>query len=316
MSTHPTLSPSGTSASRRPSALRLAAGTGSLLLLGAALAPATQAATVGGTAAAPAAPAATRQPFAPGPHGVAARAAVPVSGSMRPAATPAAAGTVTNAGFETGDLSGFTADQTFAGQSSGGPSHLYAYTGTVSSSGYDIPAPAEGRYAAILDDGSGVGSEVLYQDVTIPAGGGRLSLTYAYQSFAPLADPESFDYTRDPNTAPVQQFRVDVVKTSAGIRSAAAGDILTTLVRTRAGGPTSLGQTPVSADLTPFAGQTVRIRMITADNQDSLLAEVDGITLTATPAAALPEAPIAALLPLGAFALVSGGLAVRRRSHR
>jgi len=312
MPTHPTLSPSGRSASRRPSAVRLAAGTGSLLLLGATLAPAAGATPAGGTAAAPAAPAATRQPFAPGPYGVAQRAAVPVSGSFRPAATPAATGTVTNGDFEAGDLSGFTSDQTFAGQNSSGPSHLYAYSGTQSSSGYPIPPPAQGRFAAILDDGSGVGSEVLYQDVTVPAGGGRLSLTYAYQSFAPIADPESFDYTRDPNTAPVQQFRVDVIKTSAGIRSAAAGDILTTVVRTRAGAPTSLDQTPASADLTPFAGQTVRIRLISADNKDSLLAEVDGITLTATPAGALPEAPVAALLPLVAL-VAAGGVAARRR---
>lgn len=312
MSTHAILSPS---AGRQQAALRLAAGTGSLLLLGAALAPAAGAATSGGAAAALAAPAATRQPFAPGPHGLAQRAATPVSGTFRPAATPAASGTITNGDFETGDLSGFTADQTFAGQSNSGPSHLYAYSGTMSSSGYDIPAPAQGQFAAILDDGSGFGSEVLYQDVTVPSGGGRLSLTYAYASFAPLADPESFDYTRDSNTAPVQQFRVDVIRPSAGIRSAAAADILTTLVRTRAGAPKELGQTSASADLTPFAGQTVRIRMITASNKDSLLAEVDGITLTAIPPAAMPEAPVAALLPLSAFALVSGGLAMRRRSH-
>lgn len=308
--------------------LKLGVGAGTLLAVGAVSAP-----LMGSASAVTPVKAARATPYASGPKSaqsiVAAHRAAGArsSGQVAHVAAPhvATAGPVANGGFETGDFTGYGTDQTFAGQTQGGGDHLYVYSGGTSNSLYDVPTPVEGADAAILDDGSGNGSEVLYQDIAVPAGGGTLSFAYSYDSFAPIASPDSLDYTTNRVTAANQQFRADIVTTSAPLRSVAAGDVLAGIVRTQTGDPTATGTaaqgdpyqastyTSASVNLTPYAGSTVRLRFATADNQDSLLAEVDNITFTPTLAAALPEAPEAALIPVAFLAVIG---AAGYRKHR
>ena len=74
-----------------------------------------------------------------------------------------------------------------------------------------------------------------------------------------------------------QQYRIDLVMPSAPIASVAKSDVLATIFKTRPGDPARQERTPVSFDLSPWAGQTVRLRLAVADSQGPLRAGVDDI---------------------------------------
>jgi Beta-lactamase len=76
---------------------------------------------------------------------------------------------------------------------------------------------------------------------------------------------------------PNQQFRIDLIDPSAPIDSVAEDDVLLNVFRTSEGDPTSLAPTAVSVDLSPWAGETVRLRLAQTDNQGPLRAGVDNI---------------------------------------
>ena len=189
----------------------------------------------------------------------------------------ARAATVVNGGFETGDFTGWH-EQDQAG--SGGT--WYVYSGTSSPlNGFSIPAPPQGTHAAITDQ-TGPSSNILYQDIALEAGARHtLSLYVYYHSQAPMVSPPTLDYTGVPN----QQYRIDVMKPSAALTSVNPSDILLTVFATKTGDPESMAPTLVTVDLTPFAGQTVRLRIAQVDNEFYQNAGVDGVTITSTPAA-------------------------------
>jgi hypothetical protein len=86
----------------------------------------------------------------------------------------------------------------------------------------------------------------------------------------------------DFNVIPNQQYRVDILRPSAPVDSVAPGDVLATVFQTEVGDPASLAPTPVSFDLSGFAGTTVRIRFAEVDNQLFFNASVDDVTVTST----------------------------------
>jgi hypothetical protein len=188
-------------------------------------------------------------------------------------AAPAAAGAaiVTNGDFETGNLSGWQVSTSDPGEG------WFAYTGTSSPlEDFTIPAPPQGNHAAITDE-NGAGLHVLYQDVTLPPGGPvtQLSLFVYYDSQAPIVSPDSLD----PDGGANQQYRVDVLKPGTPVDTVASGDVLRTVFRTLAGDPQSLSPTVKTADLTAFAGQTVRIRLAEVDNQFFFNAGADAVSI-------------------------------------
>lgn len=190
------------------------------------------------------------------------------------AATPI----VDNGGFETGSFTGWTVfDQ------AGGSGSWSVYSGTVSpQSSTPIPAPAQGTFAATTDQLDS-GTHILYQDVTIPAAStDTLTFMLGYESPVSLfATPASLDFSGAAN----QQLRVDIMTTGAAVTSVAAGDVLASVFRSEVGAPATLAPTAMSFDLTPFAGQTLRIRFAEANNQAPLLAQVDDVAITSTPSA-------------------------------
>jgi hypothetical protein len=188
-------------------------------------------------------------------------------------AAPGGAGAaiVNNGDFETGNLSGWQLSTTAPGEG------WFAYSGTSSPlNDFSIPAPPQGNHAAITDE-EGEGLHVLYQDMTLPPGGSvnQLSLFVYYDTAAPIDSPNSLDPMGGAN----QQYRIDVMKPSAPIDSVAAGDVLLTVFRTLAGDPQSLGPTVKTADLTAFAGQTIRLRLAEVDNQFFFNAGADAISI-------------------------------------
>jgi len=180
---------------------------------------------------------------------------------------------VTNGDFETGNLTGWHEDYV----QSPGPSQWFVYTGTtVPLSGNPVPSPPQGTHAAITDQ-SGSSRQILFQDLTLPVGGSvnQLSLIGYYNSDVAIASPDTLSLSTVPN----QQYRIDVIRPGAAIDSVAPGDVLLNVFRTRTGDPLALAPTPVIANLSAFAGQTVRLRFAVTVNQNQLNGGVDAVSV-------------------------------------
>jgi hypothetical protein len=198
-------------------------------------------------------------------------------------AAPAAAGaaTVVNGDFEAGNLNGWNVVNA-PGEGTG---NWYAYSGTANPSGEfggEVPPPPAGNYAAIVSQG-GPGSHILYQDVALePFYSHSLSLLVYYRSGAPLTtpNPNTLAYQPPPDN---QQYRVDVMRQGAPVDSVNPVDILATVFATKDGDPEELGPTLLTANLTPFGGQTVRLRFAEVDNRNVFFAGTDSISIQSTP---------------------------------
>jgi hypothetical protein len=203
-----------------------------------------------------------------------------LGGAIGLSESPASAATVGNGGFETGDLGSWTVvDQPGSGGS------WFNYTGTNSPvSGSTIAAPPQGTRGA-TSDMSSPGSHVLYQDIILESGATHtLSLTLYYRNYAPdFATPATLDFSSGTN----QQYRVDIMRTAAATDSVAPGDVLASVFQTRAGDPSTMAPTPMTIDLTPFGGQTVRLRFAQVDNQAVFTAGVDAVSITSQGATTL-----------------------------
>jgi hypothetical protein len=197
----------------------------------------------------------------------------------------AGAATVVNGDFETGNLSGWTQSNNPSGESQTG--EWITYTGAFGGEiGGELPPPPAGSYAALTVQG-GPGQHILYQDVSLePYFSHQLTLVAYYDSANTLVTPQ-------PNTLSPgeseggppenQQYRIDVMKPTAAIESVETGDILATVFATKSGDPTSMAPTTFTADLSPFAGQTVRLRFAEVDNIGELNAGVDAVAIQSTP---------------------------------
>jgi Ca2+-binding RTX toxin-like protein len=195
--------------------------------------------------------------------------------------SPARAGaaTLANGDFEAGNLSGWQVQNS----NQGGPGDgWFAYSGTASPIfGAPIPAPPQGSFGAITDQ-EGPGRHLLYQDVVLEAGQLHTLTLYAYYSSGgPIASPESLDPSGGENPGGEnQQYRIDVMNPSAPLDSVSPSDILQTVFRTNTGAPTSVSPMLMSSDLTPFAGQTVRLRFAEVDNQGNFWAGADAVSIS------------------------------------
>lgn len=204
---------------------------------------------------------------------------------MAPSAAEAAS--VVNGDFESGTLAGWNVSRvTEAG-------NWFAYKGTEPPIGHNrknaapLQAPPQGSYAATTDEAN-PDTLILYQDIALEAGlSQRLSLLVYYNSYEPIAVPT-------PNTLSVedqvlgeklnQQFRIDVMKPDAPLDSVNPADILRTVFQSRRGDPTAMAPTRLTADLTPFAGQTVRLRIANAVHEEVFNAGVDAVSISTTTA--------------------------------
>jgi D-alanyl-D-alanine carboxypeptidase len=179
--------------------------------------------------------------------------------------------------FESGSLSGWRAV-------GGGSGSWFAYADgqkapdpaqTDPDVPFNVADPPEGEFAAVTDM-NGPGTRILYRDLELD-GRFALHLTVFYAGSAALfTDSETLTHaTAQPN----QQFRIDLVRPSAPIDSVAKGDVLVNVFRTSTDGPPALAPTHLRADLSGWAGETVRLRLAVTDNGGPLRAGVDGIRL-------------------------------------
>jgi len=198
------------------------------------------------------------------------------------AVLPAAAGaaTVANGDFESGTLAGWQVRRaTTAGD-------WFAYKGTDAPIGHrrgaaPVQPPPQGSFAAIADQANPE-SLVLFQDLALEPGSSyRLGLVAFYDSYAPLAAPDTLSVDEEALGAQAnQQFRIDLLRPGAPLDSVNPADVLQTLFRTKAGAPARMKPTLLEADLAPFAGQTVRLRVAVAATEEVLNAGVDAVSLS------------------------------------
>ncbi|HEX3243086.1 MAG TPA: hypothetical protein VHQ97_08390 [Solirubrobacterales bacterium] len=223
-----------------------------------------------------------------------------------PAASPAA--TVVNGDFETGNLSGWQV------HNSTPEGDWFVYSGTktplekraeeealeeaeneeeeqeVIESFPPFFPPPQGGWAAATDENQ-PDTAILYQDIALePYYSHLLTMTFYYHSQAPIRvpNPDTLSVTPPPppeeEDGPTQQqVRVDVMRPTAPIESLNPSDILVTLFANRNGDPETMAPTQLSANLTPFAGQTVRLRFANAVNDFVFNAGVDAVSVTSTP---------------------------------
>jgi hypothetical protein len=186
----------------------------------------------------------------------------------------AAAASVENGSFETGSLSGWHETSEAA------VGDWFAYRGTAPPLGSGrgvttVPAPPQGRFAAITDQ-QAPDTVTLWQDVALePEATHVLSLQAFYQSqFDPhTPSPDTLSTSAaDIGEQANEQFRIDVMKPTAPLDSIAPEDILATVFATETGSPRQMESTRFSADLSAFAGQTVRIRAVVVNQFDSTVA--------------------------------------------
>ena len=137
---------------------------------------------------------------------------------------------------------------------------------------FDVPDPPQGRFAAVTDV-NGPGTRILYRDLRLK-GRFSLQLSVFYTGTGPFSSPATLAYdTPEAN----QQFRIDLLRPSAPIDSVAKGDVLVNVFHTSPGDPARRQPTEAHMDVSAWAGQTVRLRLATTDNQGPLRVGVDNI---------------------------------------
>jgi hypothetical protein len=140
----------------------------------------------------------------------------------------------------------------------------FIYSGTLSPiSGFRIPAPPQGRFAAVVDQ-NGPGSNILHRVVRVTDDDLELGLTLWYRNRAFVwFTPRTLAFDGPP----------------APLRSMRAADILATVFQTRAGDPFSFGPRRIEFDLENFEDRSVRIRIAEVDNQNFFQVGVDAIRI-------------------------------------
>jgi hypothetical protein len=187
---------------------------------------------------------------------------------------------VTNGGFETGDLTGWTDSVIDGFGNAVGVYVTNAATGPASS--HPIPAPASGTYGALFDQ-NGEAQHIVYQDIAIPAG-----YTSAAFTASIYLNNEHSDYVIAPtgglavqpvSAEPNQQFRIDVMSPAAPVDGVGAG-VLRNLYQTMPGDPLT-NNIVVTDDLAAFAGQTIRLRFAAAVGEMFFQVGIDAVQVSA-----------------------------------
>jgi D-alanyl-D-alanine carboxypeptidase len=137
---------------------------------------------------------------------------------------------------------------------------------------FDLPDPPQGKFAAATDM-NGPGTLILYRDVKLD-GRFRLHLTVFHAGAFGFSSLQTLAYDKPEAN---QQFRIDLVASSAPIDSVARGDVLVNVFKTSTSEPYDREPTAVRVDVSRWAGQTVRLRLAVTDNRGPLRVGVDDI---------------------------------------
>ena len=192
--------------------------------------------------------------------------------------------TLLNGDFETGDLTGWST------QSWGSGDWFVYEDGTIQPDPsladpnypFVMPDPPQGDFAAVSDM-SYTGVRFLYRDIEVD-GPWTLHVTVFYDNHSGvILDPDHFGkfdgIEWDGGINNNRQFRIDLIDPEAAIYSLEPGDVLANVFRTEMIDPSVLEPTPVSIDLSPWEGETIRLRAAQIDNIGPLRAGIDNVWL-------------------------------------
>jgi hypothetical protein len=223
-------------------------------------------------------------------------------------ASSASAAGIVNGSFETGNLEGWTVDAS-------NPEVGW----TVGCEVEDLPQPFEGRCLAGSGEGA-PGTAILYQDIPLePASTDTLAMTFGYISFQPLVTPQPNSLDAE-GPFPNQQVRVDVIKPTAPIDSVESSDILATVFASseteNVSEEAEMEPRRFSVDLTPFAGQTVRLRLAVASSSypPPLIAFVDAVSIASTRIPAPPAPTPTPTSPPLSNRIIKGKLTLNKKN--
>jgi len=184
---------------------------------------------------------------------------------------------INNGGFEAG-LAGWTSIDEVGSSGS-----WFAFGGALGPVSFlPLAPPAMGALQAVTDQDA-PGSHILYQDVTIPPlATATLDLLLWYNCYAPqgFAPQPTLDYTVP---GPNEQFRIDIMNPLAPVNDMGAGVLLPVLLTHAADALVLPPYVHVTANLSSFAGQTVRLRFAEVDNQSNLNVGIDAVSILAEP---------------------------------
>ena len=208
---------------------------------------------------------------------------------------------IANPGFET---NGGVGTNSFAGwtvvDQAGSSGSWFVQTGTVTPmTFFVVPPPTEGAVTAMTDQ-IGPTSTILYQDITVPGTASMLSFDLFINNVnGAFFTPPTLDVTIPADN---QQFRMDIMNPAAPLTDVGAG-VLLNVYQTKVGDPPVSGYSIVTANLAPFAGQTVRLRFAVVDNDEVLNAGIDNLQLGApVPMLSLPMLIVLGVVLAGAAA--------------
>jgi D-alanyl-D-alanine carboxypeptidase len=146
---------------------------------------------------------------------------------------------------------------------------------------FNMPNPPQGKFAAVSDT-SGPSMRLMYRDLKLE-GSNQLEMLVFYRNGPDGLSGYSNRFiapkTLGIDGGPSQQFRIDLLSTSAAADSMSDNDILATIFATEPGAAPHRAPSPISFDLSRWSGQTVRLRIAAVDNQGPLRAGVDDIRL-------------------------------------
>ena len=190
-------------------------------------------------------------------------------------ATEAPAAPVPNGGFERQDFSGWSVREFGPGS--------WGLVCALPRGGSPFPPP-EGSCAALTNQGE-VSSQILSRVVKLRRDRRhRLTFQIAYENQNTgkprggrpgWITPNSLQLNR-----PNQQYRVDVMRPGAPIRSTDRDDVLMQVAKPDREDPLTRGYFPVAANLTEFAGRKVRLRFAVAVTQAQLNLNLDAVKIT------------------------------------
>jgi hypothetical protein len=211
---------------------------------------------------------------------------------------------LTNGGFETGNLSGWTV----TGQAGSFPgSNFFAVSGTnTPQSGLTTVGPASGTFYAVSDS-RGAEAHALIQGFTVPSPASSVILSFSLfvNSYGgDTVNPIGLDISDGPN----QHARVDIL--TAGTSALTTTGVLQNFYLGTDPGVSPHIYTNYSFNITPLvgAGGTFQLRFAEVNNVSFLNMGVDNVSIDFT-AANVPEPSGIILAALGSAAV----LVIRRR---
>ena len=177
---------------------------------------------------------------------------------------------IINPGFETADFSGWI-------ESTTGGGWLGIMSGmTTPNTGHPFSAPTEGTYAAVYDPAF-IGNGILYQNIYVPRG--YTSVSFSADIYVENKAIDYYDGSGFDSGVTNQKARFDIIDPTFPIDDIGAG-VLANLFITNAGDGNSISPIKINMDLTPYAGQTVRVRLGVVATVGPLLVGLDNIQIT------------------------------------